>query len=280
VDLTSNQVIKTISVPGYPEAGCYSEFADKYYCGGDDAVTVVCGAGDTVVAQIPFEQGSLVRTMATVESHGLVVVAMWYTSGTDGYNLYALRTRDDSIVSVLPTGREPEGLFWSPTTDLVYCSNCLSRSVTVFQGDASREVATLAVGVCPYVFAASPDRRRVYVGHLSGRYVYVIRDTITGIAEERPVAEVHPAALRAWPNPFSGHVRMSSSDVSDRAAVLVYAADGRQVAKLEAQEGRGGGAEYDWNGKDMNGKEVSAGVYMAKLEHCVLPTETRLVKAR
>lgn len=196
IDLTTNQVIKTIPVGGSPDAGCYCDSADKYYCSRGRGIVVIDGVSDSALGLIP---GQPQAGIAMVESpaHGVMMVAT-------GDSILVVDTDRDSFVSRLGVGRQPQGLIWSPATDHVYCANW-SNSVSVITGDGSRVVTTLRVGADPFCFALAPGFHRAYVGDLGGRWVYVIRDTASGMQEQPPFCP-SAAALRARPNPFTRNV--------------------------------------------------------------------------
>jgi flagellar hook assembly protein FlgD len=63
-------------------------------------------------------------------------------------------------------------------------------------------------------------------------------------------------------------------------AVAVYSADGRLVRMLEREDVVGSGASFEWNGRDSQGKEVPAGVYIAVAEGQSLRDGVRMVKMR
>ncbi|MBN2537817.1 hypothetical protein JXB37_06025, partial [candidate division WOR-3 bacterium] len=76
----------------------------------------------------------------------------------------------------------------------------------------------------------------------------------TGVAE-RPGAE--PARLEAGPSPFSRVCRVTG--VSGARSLEIVDAAGRVVRRLAVA---GGGAE--WDGRDGQGRELPAGVYLAR----------------
>jgi hypothetical protein len=181
VDLNALEVIENVRLPGIPEAGCYSEAADRYYCGAGQEVVVVDGTTDSVVRLIPVTGRSL--SMVSVAHRDLVFVGATYG---DADTLYVVDTSRDSVVARHGGLDEPYAMFWSEGTDLVYCANSLGDQVAVIAGNGSRMLDVLQVGDYPYCFAAAPRHRRVYLGHLASSKVYVIRDTVTGVAEHGP----------------------------------------------------------------------------------------------
>jgi YVTN family beta-propeller protein len=247
VDLATNEVTRTIRLGNVPNAGCYSTVADKFYCGGNAEVVVIDGAGDTVVARVPC--GSLPTAMAESPAHGLVMVVV-------DDSVLVVNTSTDSIASRLKAGSHPYSIIWSPRTDLAYTAN-YSRDVTVIAGDGSGVLTMLQVGLDPAALVLAPDFGRLYVGHASDRFLYVIRDTASGI-HEGPPSHCGPRIDVAKPNPFRRQVSIECG--SDAGGVAVHAQDGGMVAKMQRSSGHG---RYTWNGRTASGAEVPSGVYFA-----------------
>jgi YVTN family beta-propeller protein len=255
IDLNTLEVIKNIRLSGMPEAGCYSEAADKYYCGALGNIVVLDGATDSVVAEIGLTGQAL--SMVAVDRHSLVLVGYKY-AGSD--SVHVINVDADSIVRTFPGVSAPHGLHWSEVSDLVYCTSGRWDQLVAFAGDGSRLVGTVDVGGWPFSLVGAPRFGRVYVGHLYSRQVYVIRDTVSGISETttRPLAE--RPGLQASPNPFRRWVRLDCSGgepLSGRLAI--FTPDGRFVRFLPIARG----SAAVWDGKDESGRRVSAGVYLA-----------------
>jgi YVTN family beta-propeller protein len=248
IDLNTNQVIRTIAVGNSPEAACYSNVADKYYCGRYQSIIVVDGGSDSVLSQVPVADAP--AAMVECPAHGLVMVAV-------GDSVLAVSTSADSVVSRLQVGQHPWAVVWSASTDQVYTVN-YSNDVAVLAGDGSRVRCVVPVGLHPFALALAPGYGRLYVGHVGSRFVYVIRDTASGIQEEGSFGP--PAALlRARPNPFTRSVAIVWNSTARGGDVArVYARDGRSVreARIPAGETR-----WVWDGRDGSGADVPAGVY-------------------
>jgi len=251
IDLVTNQVIKTLGVGDSPEAGCYSYAADKYYCNGAVGVAVVDGASDTLLRGVSMPWSP--RAMVANDVHGRVMVAAHDS-------ILVIDAGRDSIVWRLAVGRQPQGLVWSAATDQVYCAN-YSGSVSVITGDGARVVATLPVGPAPFCLAVAPLFHRVDVGCLNSRWVYVVRDTASGV-QEPPTPGPAASILRVQPNPFSKSVSITCSSTARGGDVArVYALDGTLVAEVQVPTG---GTRCVWDGRDPVGVAVPAGVYVMK----------------
>jgi YVTN family beta-propeller protein len=157
-------------------------------------------------------------------------------------------------------GEGPVAFAWSGDLQRLYCADRYSDEVTVLTGDGYAVLRTLPVGDYPFCFAYSPVQRRLYVGHLGSSKVYVIKDTAGGI-EEAAAGRLAGARMRATPSTFTGQVVLSGS--ARCAAVSVYDGSGREVRVLTADPGADGAWFCVWDGRDGEGREVTAGVYVA-----------------
>jgi YVTN family beta-propeller protein len=252
IDLATNQVIKTIPAGNVPAVGCYSMVGDKYYGGGSHEILVLDGLTDSVVTSIPLL--GYPGPMVEVPVHHLVVVA---TSDS----LLSVDVDYDSVVARVPAGRVTQMLVWSANTDQVYASNSFDE-VAAFTGDGRRVIARLSLGDFPFGLALAPEFGRLYVGNLNTQYVYVIRDTASGI-QEQPSPGPPAAALVARPNPFSRSVAIVWNTLTTGGHVArVYAQDGRLVRQARTPAGE---ARWVWDGRNDSGAEVPPGVYFLEV---------------
>jgi len=91
-----------------------------------------------------------------------------------------------------------------------------------------------------------------------------------------PLADVQ---MLLAPNPFSGGTGVSFTlSHADEAQVGVYDLSGRMVRALQRGTLAAGSHRFDWNGRDEQGRKVSAGVYFVRLEVTGRHIESKLVK--
>jgi YVTN family beta-propeller protein len=258
VDIAGNQVLRTIPLGNVPDAGTYCESVGKCYCGAGNVVTVIDGSSDSAVGYIRTPLGSGVLAMTDVPATGLI---MFGTYGGGPSAVYSVDTETDSVVSVLPVGGVPEVLFWSSRTDLVYCAG-YGGLVTVIADDGARIVETLPVASNPSSFAYSPVRGRLYVGHASSRWVFVIRDSAAAVREGASGNTRRNTGVLVRPSVGRGPV-VVEYDVGELSApaVLIHARDGRLVRSLAPQPLAGGRRRAVWDGQDARGCEAPPGVY-------------------
>ena len=81
-------------------------------------------------------------------------------------------------------GAYPVALMFDSTTDKVYCANTGSDDVTVIDCAVDSIITTIPVGDQPTALACNPFQNRTYVANVSSSSVSVIRDSLTGIAED------------------------------------------------------------------------------------------------
>ena len=91
-----------------------------------------------------------------------------------------------------------------------------------------------------------------------------------------PLADVQ---MLLAPNPFSGGMGVSFTlSHADDVQVGVYDLGGRMVRALQRGTLAAGSHRFDWNGRDEQGRRVSAGVYFVRLEVTGRHMESKLVK--
>jgi YVTN family beta-propeller protein len=260
VNMTTNQVIKTVGVGGYPNAGYYCRSADKFYSAGPhNQCVVIGGLSDTIVARISLPGIEDILGAAGNEDAGLVYLGTF--TGPDDCVATVLAERD-SVTATVPMGREPWGLAYSAQSGLLYCTSAMTGEVSVLADDGARILTKLRVGACPFVLTLVPRHNRLYVGHSNTRFVYVLRDTATGaIAEpQSPLPEF--CGVSVTPNPFTQSVAVVWNSLTKGGdAARVYAQDGRLVKQARIPEGE---ARWVWDGRDDSGSAVPPGVYVVE----------------
>jgi YVTN family beta-propeller protein len=272
INILNNQVIKTVHVGGEPNSGYYCRRVDEFYCAGPWEVVAISGSGDSVVHRIHLGVNPMGMTGSEVRD--LVAVGGGDVGGPDPESVFVIDAQRDSIVSWLPVGRTPDALYWSSSSDLFYCANSNTNNVSVIAGDGSRVLKTLPVRGDPFVFAPVPRHQRVYLGHLGCSKVFVIRDTVDGIAESNSGAQATVRAIGATPNPFSRRVTLAGN-LGD-CPVRIYSSAGELVRVVASARAGGDRRSAVWDGLDRNGLPVPDGVYLVE----VTGGRIKVVKAR
>ena len=101
----------------------------------------------------------------------------------------------------------------------------------------------------------------------------------------REVGSVAPrwlGDLGVSPNPFSSETRLSWRVEGDARPVslLIFEASGRRLLHREVTGARTGDQIWWWNGRDEDGREVPAGVYLVRITTPKESLTTRLVRVR
>jgi len=255
VDVATNQVIRTVDV-GAPISGYYYRRMDKFYCGGNGELVVLDGHADAVVARIQVAEDHDVLAVSGSDTRDVVVAS----AADMDTRFYAIDAATDVIDTAIQAGDFCDAVYWSPLSDRFYCTSDYTNEVIVLSGDGRQLLETLRVGDGPFVIAASPVRRRLYVGHLGCHRVYVIRD-----ADEPwvPSSEADTAfALLLDPSPFRTRLSVASSTAIPLGEVRVYAPDGRLVRSMNATGSAASGLRLTWDGRDIQGRLVPPGVYV------------------
>jgi YVTN family beta-propeller protein len=257
VDLSTNLVVKTLAVSGGVDAGCYCHSVDKFYLGSFRQCVVIGGQSDTIVARIALSGNVAVVSATASEEDGLVFLGTFF-GGDD--SVTTVSAQRDSVLSTIAVGREPHGLVYFDRSGLLYCATAISNEVCVLADGGSRVLTTLPVGNYPDVFAIAPCHNRLYVGHASTSYVYVLRDTLVGIAEPQSPRIGFSEGLSVTPNPFKRNAAVIwNSPAMDGEVVRFYAQDGRLVRKGRIPTGV---SRWVWDGRDDSGALLPPGVYV------------------
>jgi YVTN family beta-propeller protein len=274
VNMTTNQVIKTVSVGGYPNAGYYSRSADKFYSAGPyDQCVVIGGLSDTIVTRIPVPGIEDILGAAGNGDAGLVYLGTF--SGHNSDSVVTVLAEKDSIIATTWVGREPWGLAYSSQSGLLYCASAITGEVRVLSADGARVLGRLQIGYYPFVFAPAERHGRLYVGCLGSRHVYVISDTATGAIAEQRSLRPELGGVSVTPNPFSRTATVVWNALPRGGDVAqVYAQDGRSIrqAQIPAGEDR-----WVWDGRDDAGATVPPGVYVVEVRTGI---RAKVVKVR
>jgi hypothetical protein len=89
---------------------------------------------------------------------------------------------------------------------------------------------------------------------------------------DKPVAENlektgEDLSVGVFPNPANASVKIRYGlKNSGHVSIVIYNVLGQKIRTILDKEMEAGGYEADWNGMDINGKMVSSGVYLCRLE--------------
>jgi hypothetical protein len=95
--------------------------------------------------------------------------------------------------------------------------------------------------------------------------IKVDSDLISGITN--PLAQSSSVIESISPNPFSHETRISFNlDYASDVSLAVYNLQGQVIRNLATRNFSSGSHQVTWDGKNNSGSEVSAGIYLLKLE--------------
>jgi len=106
------------------------------------------------------------------------------------------------------------------------------------------------------------------VGSCEGLSTFVVAAPVAALAADEPVAVGLEYGLKgSYPNPTTGRTTIRYVLTRSGAVRLtVHDVQGRQVAVLEAGERGAGEHRAVWSGRSADGRKLSAGIYLVRLE--------------
>ncbi len=257
IDLRTHEVSRTIETGFYLQSGLYSPAADKYYAGMSGRIAVIDPGTGAILRHIALP-GDIIALES--DEQGRLLYAGGNTSASAD-SVWMIDMATDSVVASRWTGGEPWDIHFSPVTSQAYCLSYRPAQIAVMAGVGGAMHSTLALSEAPYVIAASPRSRRLYVGHLNSRMVYVVRDTAPA-SPRFGNPEPDSGTAQAWPNPFGASVTCLFALAGDAAGpVDVYDRAGNHVRTLTGARAGTGRAVAFWDGRDNAGRDAADGVY-------------------
>ena len=141
----------------------------------NDTVTVIDGAGDTVVART--STGGAMR-MCYNPFDSCV-----YAASQGAGRISVISGRDDTVIALLPTAMSPFALAADSVSGKVYCVCEIGDTVTIVDGRTHQVLAHLPTGRMPWAVAVDPDVGRAFCLNNMGVSVTVvdgIGDSVVG----------------------------------------------------------------------------------------------------
>ena len=145
--------------------------------------------------------------------------------------------------------------------------------------NAQRAASGMADKPCPWVETASGDPYNIGVSDPGSMNVIHINPEGTGVESGIPAGAAFLAP--GEPNPFRESTRLRFRlDRPGQASLRIYEVTGRLVRTLGEMTYPNGLSEVSWDGRDSHGRQVSAGVYLARLQSGDRTQTRRVVKIR
>ncbi|MFO7651260.1 MAG: FlgD immunoglobulin-like domain containing protein [bacterium] len=257
VDMTRNEVVRSIRVRQCTQSGAYDTCSDTYWVGLPDRAMVIDCATESVIAEIPT---GIDRNVLSVAANGAGRVMLGVT-GANVLLTYDSYTR--ALLASVPIGSVPRSVVWNAGRSMLYVANSMSNCVSAVSGDGSMLLASLPVQNCPSAMAYSVTTRRVYVGHSNTRLVYVLRDEADALPRRSPVGDTAAASARLLSTPFSGVASIAiEGRVTEGGELQVFTSAGNCIRQLLPASVEPGCSVWRWDGRDAQGRAAPAGVYL------------------
>jgi YVTN family beta-propeller protein len=223
VDGRQDTIIATFETNGNPWIAVVDQTDNLVYCGSSVGGLVLCGAGDTLVGDIPG--AFYVKGMCWNPVTNRVYVAQNYEG-----EILAIDGASRSVMRRIPVAEYPAELVSVPGSRRAYACHLIAgvntHQVSVLEGDSL--LATLEVRPRPVDLCA--DSQRVYVLSWESSCVTVIRDGPVGIGAEASRASGQSCPRATF---LRDVLRLPRTPVgSGRSAQHLYDAEGRMVLKL------------------------------------------------
>lgn len=136
-------------------------------------------------------------------------------------------------------------------------------------------------------FEIGPDGSLYWLQQFASGSFTGVNGSLRRVRWTGPVTDVPtPAAtpglrLAASPNPARGAMRFALTVPSaGHAELAVYDLSGRRVATLLDGDERAGSRDVTWSGRDASGRELPAGVYLARLRTSTARADVRVLRLR
>jgi YVTN family beta-propeller protein/VCBS repeat-containing protein len=207
----------TINVVGSPTAITLSADGSRAYAAGNNAISVINTATNTVIATVITNGGQSYGIATTPGSAG---VQRLYVSNT-GNNTVSVITANTATNSytltgtVTGVGATPAGVAVSSDGSRAYVANWNSGNVSVINTATNAVIRTIAVGANPFGVAVSADGTRVYVSNYGSNTVSVLNPT---------ASTALVTSIAVGTNPFGLAISQDGS--------LLYAANGPDTVSI------------------------------------------------
>lgn len=128
-------------------------------------------------------------------------------------------------------------------------------------------------------------------GNLTGKMIYAMQgglmtpqcrfgmeySEIVGVNDPENTPQI--LVVQAYPNPFSGSVRISAKlGTSDPAKLEIFDARGRKLRSAEIPGSPNGAVGYAWDGKDNSGNDLGSGIYYLRVRSRQESTTLKLLR--
>ncbi|MBM3322376.1 YncE family protein [candidate division WOR-3 bacterium] len=163
--------------------------------GGGKGISIVDGAGDTVIAVVATSGSERPRTACWSSVRNKVYVANCVAPG----NVAVIDGESNAVVGWVPTGMFPVAIAYNRALDRVYTADSVSSSVTVIDCATDSAIASIRVGGRPTALLVLPDAGKVYCANKASNTVSVIDAGSNSVAKTITTGGTYPCALAHSP---------------------------------------------------------------------------------
>jgi DNA-binding beta-propeller fold protein YncE len=216
VDCATDLVVSRLQAGRLPYAWSWNPLGNLVYVGSKWVVTVLTADGDSVVATIPG-CGRVPQSACHVPYPNKLYVGDFYDEG-----VALIDCLTQSVYDTLLSGQQINDILCDTLHGKVYVVG--TWDVYIFDARTDTLVKSIHAANGYEKLAWNSTNSRVYVADDVANAVYVIRDTTTGVAEDRSISmrylRVAPTTTRGW------------LDVRGSGPSVLLDALGRRVASL------------------------------------------------
>ncbi len=155
-----------------------------------------------------------------------------YVTDFTYWNVWVIRTSDNTVVNTIPVGDGPWGVVALPNNDFVYVANWGNNTVSVIQTANDSVIATIPVGSFPKNLTALLNSDYVYVTNENSDNVSVIRTSDNTVVETIFVGE-GPSGITSLP---SGDFVYVTNSISNNVSVI-QTSDNTVIATILVGDG-------------------------------------------
>ncbi len=150
---TAQSVVANVTVPGTPAGVAVNPGNNRIYVGlvnsGKYSVSVINGATNTVIDNVPLSYGSLVDAV-NITTGRVYVAGCTYTEATVICGVSVLDGATDKVLATIPinasNGIGLEGIAVNPVTNRVYVADGSNLEVDVIDGNSNAMIANISMG--------------------------------------------------------------------------------------------------------------------------------------
>jgi YVTN family beta-propeller protein len=237
LDADSGRRLYRIPTGADVSAICHNPVMNKVYVASrqSDTVTVADGTSGRVLGSVRVGRGPV--AMACHSTGDRLYVACAGPHGQPDSVVYEIDCSTDTILAVHQVGANPVALLYNRVTDMVYCANAGSNTVSAISCSGAEPVVHIPVGPRPAALACNPQDNFVYCANSEGITVTVIDGSRNVVETEVPTG-TYPVDLCYdslantvfCANRGSGNVAVIDGELNRVVATLVV---GRGPSDLE-----------------------------------------------